>query len=81
MCASTSLDEAKPIGNLIYDKRGMRAALTLDGKVYSAAHSDAEIFHEHSAHGPCRPSSTRRSGLPPVLQLNATLEALENSNQ
>jgi len=30
------LDEDKPIGNLIYDKRDMRAALTLDGNTYTA---------------------------------------------
>jgi hypothetical protein len=33
------LDEGKPIGNLIYDKRDMRAALTLDGKAYRAEHA------------------------------------------
>ena len=33
------LDEGKPIGILIYDKRDMRALLSLDGKTYRAQHS------------------------------------------
>jgi hypothetical protein len=31
------LDEGKPIGNLIYDKRDMSAALMLDGETFAAA--------------------------------------------
>jgi hypothetical protein len=33
------LDEGKPIGALVYDRRDMRAALTLDGMAYRAEHS------------------------------------------
>ena len=36
------LDQGEPLGNLIYDKRDMRAALTLDGKAYRAEHATGQ---------------------------------------
>jgi hypothetical protein len=33
------LDEGEPIGTLVYDRRDMRAALTLDGKAYTVRYS------------------------------------------